>query len=354
LTEGSQVDDGGAVLLSGENLTILDSVISNSTSWGHTGSPSFGGCGGNVASSGGTLRIANSLLTGGTADFEGYESGGNLCVFGGQLLLERSTVSGGSAGTGGGIFLLFPAGPRTILHSTISGNHAVGDGGGIFSFGSSLTIDSSTISGNTAKNGGGVWSGYGLQITNSTISGNAASEAGGGITAGLLLLRLTTISNNTAGTEGGSIFGGFVEIDHSIVANGTPQDLIGQEPVTANYSLIENPGTVVPSGANNLIGVDPLLGPLANNGGPTLTHAPLPGSPVLDAGDPAIPSPPATDQRGFGRIVGPAVDLGSVEQQPGLDLAEVPTLSQVGTLVLSVLLLALGVRRLRSARNALP
>ena len=101
-------------------------------------------------------------------------------------------------------------------------------------------------------------------------------------------------------------------------------------------------------GANNLVGVDPLLGPLANNGGPTLTHQPLPGSPVIDAGDPAIPSPPATDQRGFARIFGAAVDLGSVEVQP--ELIEVPALSEWGLALLCALLFGAGARRLRRER----
>jgi len=98
-------------------------------------------------------------------------------------------------------------------------------------------------------------------------------------------------------------------------------------------------------GANNLIGVDPLPGPLANNGGPTLTHRPLPGSPVIDAGNPAIPSPPATDQRGFPRIFGAAVDLGSVEVLP--ELIEVPALSQMGLLALAAALCLAALWRLR-------
>jgi hypothetical protein len=85
---------------------------------------------------------------------------------------------------------------------------------------------------------------------------------------------------------------------------------------------------------------------LANNGGPTATHALLPGSPAIDAGNPAIPDPPPTDQRGFARIYGPAIDLGAVEAQP-LDVVAVPTLSQIGTLLLSALLVATGMWRLR-------
>jgi hypothetical protein len=238
--------------------------------------------------------------------------------------------------------------------------------------GAALTIESSTISGNTAGVpgfgqdgfGGGLLASDNLRIINSTISGNRATGYGGGVffAGGVanrggsspLLLRLTTVLNNTADRKGGSIgFGAApssaVQLDHSIVANGTPEDLAalasGPFSVTANYSLIEAPGAALLVGANNLVGVDPLLGPLANNGGPTLTHRPLPGSPVIDAGNSAIPSPPATDQRGFARIFGAAVDLGSVEARP--ELVEVPALSQLGLLALAASLILAGLWRLR-------
>jgi hypothetical protein len=103
--------------------------------------------------------------------------------------------------------------------------------------------------------------------------------------------------------------------------------------------------------ATTISGVDPLLGPLADNGGPTLTHALLPGSPAIDAGNPAIPNPPPADQRGFARIYGPAIDIGSFEAQP-LDVVNVPTLSQIGTLLLSALLVAAGLWRLGSVQRA--
>lgn len=371
LTQGSSglFTTGGAVLANGENLTILDSVISDSSA-GDIEEP---GCGGNVGFAGpggATLRIADSTLTGGTTGGVGISAlGGNLCVVEGTLILERSTLAKGQAGTGGGLYLQSLTGDSTISSTTISGNEGASAGGGIafvVSSGVTLTIDSSTISGNTAGLsgtdpgngfGGGVYLANGnLRIVNSTVSGNLATGWGGGISAqGSLLLRLTTVTGNTASRDGGSIlvYPLPIELDHAIVANGTPEDLapvpgLGGAllTVTANYSLIEAPqGGVVPVGAHNLIGVDPLLGPLANNGGPTQTHLPLPGSPVIDAGDPAIPSPPPADQRGFQRIIGPAVDLGAVET--GGAIAEMPTLSSLGIAVLSALLLAAGAWRLR-------
>jgi hypothetical protein len=361
---------GGAVFADSENLTILDSVISDSRSGFEIEPPELG-CGGNVGffgTGGGTLRIADSTLTGGVTG-GGGPSGGNLCMFqGGKLVLERSTLSGGTADQGGGLFVDSLTEASTISFSTISGNQANESGGGVFSSSlkATLTIDSSTISGNTTGRstafgpGGGIFSDGDLQIINSTISSNHASRSGGGIYFNgfgnnPLLLRLTTVSNNTAGVEGGSILASLVAVtrlDHSIVANGVPQDLAseGAPPPTimADYSLIESPGDALLVGAHNIVGVDPLLGPLANNGGPTLTHRPLLGSPVINAGDPAIPSPPAADQRGFARIVGAAIDLGSVEVQQQ-ELVEIPALSQVGILALSALLFAAGLRRLRQA-----
>jgi len=380
LTQGfaAAITIGGAVYSNGENLTIRNSVISDSTA-GVFEDASGIGCGGNVGFGGGggaTLQIADSTLTGGNAAGFGMSSGGNLCMIGGKLILERSTVSGGEATNGGGLSLQALTEDSTISSSTISGNQGDTTGGGIALTGSpgvTVTIDSSTISGNTAGLsgtgpgigvGGGVYLANGnLRIVNSTVSGNLATRWGGGISAqGSLLLRLTTVTGNTANVDGGSIlvYPTPPELDHAIVANGTPEDLapvpgLGSAlplTVTANYSLVEAPGSVLLAGAHNLVGVDPLLGPLANNGGPTLTHLPLPGSPVIDAGDPAIPSPPPTDQRGFQRIIGAAVDLGAVEV--GGAIVEAPTLSPWGIAVLSTLLLGAGVWRLRRPASGIP
>ena len=277
-----------------------------------------------------------------------------------------STFSGNNADvTGGGIATqsIDASGVLTIESSTISNNTASiqGIGGGLAVIGGDVRILNSTVSGNEAGDGGGILvQESSVQLLNSTISGNRAQRQGGGIffteiVTGSLLVRLTTVANNSASIGGGSLViarfsanADAIQLDHSIVANGAPLDVAGfgasSTTLTANYTLIEAPGTTVLVGANNVIGAAPLLSPLGSYGGPTLTHRLLSGSPALDAGNPAIPNPPATDQRGAARIVGPAIDLGSVE---GLELTEVPTLSEVGLFLLCVLLLAAGVQRLR-------
>ena len=392
---GMPLPYGGAVFSHGENLTIEDSVVSDSTVTS-VGLPAQRNCGGNVAllglggANGGALRIVNSLLSGGRTESSG--AGGNLCVELGTLHLERSTLSGGNCGLGfgggGGLSLLMPENASSIVLSTITGNGGTYIGGGIYadlSPGGSLTIESSTISINSAGTfgnggglsilggevrienstvsennaaaGGGIGSrvGNNLQIVNSTISGNFSYQSGGAIHfsgaegGSLDLLHSTIFANRSLGGGAGVVALGppadSVRIDHSILANNGEDLSVFDVPVTANYSLIQTPGITSLVGAHNLTGIDPQLGPLASNGGPTKTHKPLLGSPVISVGDPSIPDPPATDQRGFPRIVGPAIDLGAVEVER--ESVEVPTLSDLGLAALCLLILSVGVLRMR-------
>jgi len=332
LTRGRTSLRGGAVAVLNENLTILDSVISDSRA-GRSAAPPSNGCGGNVALREGTLRIVNSRLTGGIAEGVGASTGGNLCAVGESLRLETTTVSGGTARQGGGLYFL--GAWATIHSSTISGNTAEANGGGVYIGVGDVGFLNSTISGNTAGNGGGLY----------------ADNTGDGFSGTFVTFELTTLSNNTATAAGGSLHqdgtAGGLSIYDSIIANGKPEDIdLSSGFYVARHSLIEAPlGPPIP-GTNNILGADPRLGPLANNGGPTMTHVPLPGSPAINAGNPAIADPPATDERGYPRIAGPAVDMGSVEA-PGA-LAEVPTLSEWSILTLSALFMAVGVWRLRT------
>jgi hypothetical protein len=219
----------------------------------------------------------------------------------------------------------------TIIDSTISGNFAdnsvggFGQGGGIYTDGGKLpgdlTVINSTISGNFASlDGGGIDSGFsGLTILNSTISGNSTGDPdegrAGGIGASSVTLLNSTVTGNSAAICGG-VCGGTVEIGNTIL-NANASGNIDGTVTSHGYNISSDDGDGHLNGPGDQINTDPLLGPLRNHGGPTLTHMPMRGSPAIDAGDPNTP-PPDHDQRGacFLRVFGPRIDVGSVETQP--------------------------------------
>jgi hypothetical protein len=139
-------------------------------------------------------------------------------------------------------------------------------------------------------------------------------------------------------------------LNSTIVANSTDsagtRDIVDGSGNTINgtNSLVENPsGFVFTTNVANITGQDPLLGPLANNGGPTQTHALLLGSPAIDTG--SNPTAQPFDQRGagFARTSGAATDIGAFETQgapppPPVTVVGIPTLSQWGTGLLGVLM----------------
>jgi hypothetical protein len=260
----------------------------------------------------GTLTITNSTLSGNSA------GGGGGIFSSGTLTINSSTLSGNSAsfntrfGSGGGIS---SSGTPTINSSALSGNSANGfgsSGGGISSSGT-LTINSSTLSGNSANvfnaTGGGIYNTGALSVTSSTLSGNSAGGGGGifiSTSATVTALRNTILAGNTA-PGGPDVSGPLNSQGHNLIGDGTrgsgfdPTDLVGTSTAP----------------------IDPMLGPLADNGGPTQTMALLPGSPAVGAGDPT--DAPQFDQRGpgFARIVNGMIDIGAFEVQQ----AVVPTVT---------------------------
>lgn len=270
----------------------------------------------------GTLTLTNSTVSG---NYAPNGDGGGIGNDGGTLILMNSTVTGNTSTRGGGGIYNYDnsqVGSKvTLINSTVSGNAAVG-GGGIFNYNGKLMIVGSTVSGNTVSSqGGGIFNEPGgtLALVNSTVSGNTASAEGGGIyfQGGTGALTNVTVSGNT-GTQGGGVYssGASVTRTNSIVAgntnpSGSDEDHGPDESFT---------------GSNNVIGGNPMLGPLLNNGGPTQTMLPNPGSPALDGYAPtggscgsfADPVTGATtnfttDQRGVLRPQGAACDIGAVE-----------------------------------------
>jgi CSLREA domain-containing protein len=191
-----------------------------------------------------------------------------------------------------------------------------------------LTLDGVTVSGNAGRGiSVGAAPAQGLTVVNSTISGNGlAGIEVDGLHPVLRLTHVTVTGNGTAGTGAGVFLKSCaaVELVSSLVAGNhaasAPDLEFGCGSVTASHTLIGSAaGHTAVSGALYLLTVDPLLGPLADNGGPTPTHALLAGSPAIDAGPRAalthIPCVPR-DQRGVVRPQGPACDVGAYEYAP--------------------------------------
>src|SRR5262249_19875831 len=235
-----------------------------------------------------------------------------------------------SDGGGGGI-ANFSSGMLTVTNSTVSGNYSTsdkGDAGGILNSLSTLTVTNSTVSSNRGDFGGGIYNYHGtLTVTNSSVSSNIGYNGGGIYNPfGTLTVTNSTISGNMGGGIVDS--GGTLHARNTIIAGNTDPfdpDLYGN---LGSLGHNHNGNTQGGSGFDDtdLLNVNPLLGPLQDNGGPTFTMALLPGSPAIDAGDNT--DAPDWDQRGpgFPRIVGiidpdnPIMDIGAFEvQQDGGD-----------------------------------
>lgn len=301
LIDGNQLD---AVLLiaPGINVTLNAVTIQNGLS-------SFGG----AIYSSGDLTLNNAAVRNSTSP--STPGGGIYQNSGGALTLSNSTVSGNSApaDTGGGIYNL---GTVRLNNSTVSGNRSQGGGGGLANNGGTVYVINSTISGNrTDFNGGGInnWNNGQVELFNTTLANNVAdndynnSGSGGGIHTALgaiVVMRNSLIGNNS---------------NQEALFSFIPDDCAGLFN-SGGYNLVEASTGCVISGLNmgNKIGLDPELGPLANNGGPTRTHAPQSGSPTIDAGNPGgcaddLGALLLTDQRGYVRPAGGRCDMGAFE-----------------------------------------
>jgi hypothetical protein len=262
----------------------------------------------------GMLTLTNSTVSSNRADF----AGGGI-VNAGTLSLDNTTVSDNS-GAGG----ICNQGQLTVSNSTFSGNSELG---AIEVLAGTVAISNSTFSGNSAHSvGGGIYNGdrSTLTVSNSTFSGNSAGFYGGGIlnNATLTITNSTFSGNSARYTSGGGIYNsstGVVHARNTVIAGNTAPtapDLSGNVG-SLGHNLIGNTQGGSGFDPTDLLKVDPLLGPLQDNGGPTLTMALQCGSPAIDAGDNT--DAPDWDQRGTGfpRIVNGIIDIGAYEVQKG-------------------------------------
>jgi hypothetical protein len=379
------VNGSGGIAVEFADITITDCVVENNRVI-RDGDGTYGGGIQLRATSLHSLTINRSVITRNSAPIA---VGGGIQVRSAGLperphvLIQNSSLSENIASRGGALF--FSGVDAQIIDSQIDGNASVtvdgalglagtrGFGGGIESFSSTIhilrsSLVNNSVSGPESAQGGGIWlSTTNLTIENSTVSQNSATTGGGiwaNSSASVSLIHSTVHENTASESAGGIHFEPSVgatplTLDHSIIAGNsapTSPDLRGvsSSGVSARYSLIGNyePPIINPRGTSvgtasgmpdedgNLIGnamhaIDPLLGPLTYNGGPVfldssvmLTHALLPGSPALDAGDSAamagMNGVPLYDQRGmpFSRIANgddipeARIDIGALEWQP--------------------------------------
>ena len=236
----------------------------------------------------GTLTLSDSLISGNVSN-----SGGGGIGNGGTLTLTNDLISGnaayfscsrpicfGSAGAG-----IYNSGRMVINNSTISGNTmhtscpaSCFTGAGISNRGGTVTIQNSTISGNRAPSGGAsainLFLGGTVAIINSTVSGNSSPR-------GTAIYGPVAISNSTiSGNNGAGIYA--ATLQNSILANNSSANCVGS--VTSKGYNLSSDDSCAFNGPGDLNNIDPMLGPLRANGGPTKTMALLPGSPAIDAG----------------------------------------------------------------------
>jgi predicted outer membrane repeat protein len=354
---GCHSNGSGGAILNGGTLTLNNSSVSDNQTLDRGGGISNG--------TSSTLTLNNSSVS---RNQSGIDGGGIFNT--GTVILNGSTVSGNLAHGGGGIY---SAGTLVLSNSTIADNTAsVRDGGGIYKQDGVATIDKCTISGNSASASGGGLINAGAAsatLTNCTLSSNTAHDGGGGIenrsSVGQtgLTVRNCTLSGNSAGTNGGGLensnayfnasnctfsgnsagtggaiyssqqtaFGGG-SIDNTIFKTGVSGGNINDTSnlvVSKGYNLSNDAGGGVLNQTGDRINTDPMIGPLQNNGGPTFTHALLPGSLAIDKGKSTF----TIDQRAAPRPVddpnsangsGNASDIGAFEVQ-------LPSLANIST-----------------------
>lgn len=355
ITLTTTIDGGGKITLSGNDSTRLLDVDSASLSLSNlTLSHGSADGGGAIYNFLGVVTIVNSTLSSNSAIGSAYPyysiggaiySNGKVTITGSTFSGNWSTYIGGavsnsanatiatstfysnSAPIAGGIVNGMDS-SLIVTGSTFTNNSATaGDGGGIYNFGT-LTITTSTLSSNTATRSGGIHNSGNLAVDAVTFSGNATpGGTGGGVgndSTGALTITNSTFTNNFGGTAGGGIIasgpvsvtnstiysnaasvgGGIASggspflLKNTIVANNTPANCT-YGTITSTGHNLESANDCGLAASGDITNTAPFLGALANNGGPTQTHALLPGSPAINAGDNS--GCPATDQRGGAR-----------------------------------------------------
>lgn len=367
----NQAQSGGGLFIGlSSSVNVIDTTVSNNQAVDSACIPDCFSDGGGIYVPADLLEITGGTVSGNTSQ---YGPGGG--IYASRIAMQNTDVIGNTAdggGYGGGIWAISQA---DITASLIDNNHASSFGGGIAIFDDGNIIDT-TISNNTSdSSGGGVASQLQTSVSRSVIAGNSAAVSGGGflLQGGTASLENTTVSGNSATVRGGGVargplvipgalpagnpVPGAVQMSYVTIAdNSAPSGSAVSDEFTTPTFAVEssiialnngsaNCNATLDSGDHNIedqdtcglnqpfdqTNTDPLLSPLADNGGFTDTHALQALSPAVDAADPNCP-PPNLDQRGSTRPVGNGCDVGAYESAfaaatPTLPASATPTSS---------------------------
>ena len=298
LITGNSTTAGGGGIFNNNQLTLVNSEVSGNTA---------GSIGGGIVNySNRTITVTNSLI----ANNDGNQGGGVYSI--GHLIMNDSTVQGNTVEVIGGGVLIW-GGTAVLDRVTITQNEAVQYGAGLLNNGGTFTLTNSTVSANIAPDYVGV-SNIGSSVVgtilNSTIAYNVVTSASS--------TRFGGVSNTSGGT---------LTIQNSIVANNDKWQCVANDNWTSAGNNLSSDTHCAFTATGDLQSTDPLLTPLGDYGGPTLTHALSPGSPAIDAGSNS--ACPATDQRGITRPVDgdnnatAVCDMGAFEARNQLTIADI-------------------------------
>jgi len=278
VTGGDSPNNGGGIIanVAGTNINLINTVFDNN----------------NAVLDGGAIYLLNGTIAASNVIFSNNSAGGNggailggaasiITINAGLFQSNNATALGGS---------IYNEGTMSVVDTTIDGSDADA-GGGVYNTNGSLDVDSSTFSDNNAINNGGAIAGAGtIDIVNSTISGNSAIGDGGGIglTGGTARLNNVTLAFNASSGLGGPFYAepdsvALIEFGNSLISDNTSDADNCGNVISLGYNLFQN--AICQPVASDII-AEPLIGLLANNGGPTQTHALDPISPAIDAANP--------------------------------------------------------------------
>lgn len=297
------VASAGSLALS--SVTLSNGLANNGTQGG-----------GGIFNHGG-LTISGSTFSGNSAPSSSGTSGGAINNSG-TLNVTTSTFTGNSAQEGGGVFNQKTA---TISNDTFTSNQATIYGGGaLLNAAGTMTVTGDTFTSNSGPGGGAIDNDTTLTISDSTFQGNTAGSNGGGAVEnfGPTTMTQSTLSGNSS-QYGANILnytGHTLSLSMSIVANGQggPNCGGGAAVTDGGYNIDTGTTCGFSSGNHSMSSIQPQLGALASNGGPSQTMALPAGSPAVDAIAASTPGcTGSTDQRGITRPQGPGCDIGAYE-----------------------------------------